>query len=304
MPINRTLLVLLALPLAGCGSIFDPAPYNPGNDPAVLNSLTPPADSVTILTFGNPPSDARAKLQALAAGYAGHRDALMRQQLLFDIPMIGLGAAAIVNPLFEGGKNVTLGLGLGAAGMEGGRLYFAPQAREAAYNAAWLSLSCAALVADGIVAEKKGDGLAGPALADRLESEIAAAEGSISSDPVLLAAYNQAQQSLAALKTALAALSGATGQLEQYALSVISAATNKIVGNIQNVSAAVGAIAAAAKPAPPASVTPHVAAARGPQPQRELQQLTLDLQNDAAKAEVMTQRINAVLAALPKCNPS
>src|SRR5579885_1628908 len=282
MPINRTLLVLLALPLAGCGSIFDPAPYNPGNDPAVLNSLTPPADSVTILTFGNPPSDARAKLQALAAGYAGHRDALMRQQLLFDIPMIGLGAA----------------------GMAGGRLYFAPQAREAAYNAAWLSLSCAALVADGIVAEKKGDGLAGPALADRLESEIAAAEGSISSDPVLLAAYNQAQQSLAALKTALAALSGATGQLEQYALSVISAATNKIVGNIQNVSAAVGAIAAAAKPAPPASVTPHVAAARGPHAQRELQQLTLDLQNDAAKAEVMTQRINALLAALPKCNPS
>jgi hypothetical protein len=50
----------------------------------------------------------------------------MRQQLLFDIPMIGLAAAAVINPLFEGAKNATLVLGLGAAAAGSARLYFGP----------------------------------------------------------------------------------------------------------------------------------------------------------------------------------
>ena len=35
----------------------------------------------------------------------------MREQLLFDVPMIGLAAAAVVNPLFNGAKNTTLDSG-------------------------------------------------------------------------------------------------------------------------------------------------------------------------------------------------
>jgi len=44
--------------------------------------------------------------------------------------------------------------------------------------------------------------------------------------------------SLAALQTALDTLNAASSQLEQYALTVISTATNKILANVQNVSAA------------------------------------------------------------------
>ena len=54
----------------------------------------------------------------------------------------------------------------------------------------------------------------------------------------MLTAYNQARVSLAALQTALGTLNAASSQLEQYALTVISTATNKILANVQNVSAA------------------------------------------------------------------
>ena len=92
--------------------------------------------------------------------------------------MIGLGVAAIVNPLYEGAKNVTLGLSLGAAGAAGARIYFGPQAKVTAYNAAWLSLTCASLVADSIATEKTGDGAAGPGLMTQLSDTITKAEGS------------------------------------------------------------------------------------------------------------------------------
>jgi hypothetical protein len=259
-----------------------------------------PPPPPTILAFANPP-DARPKLQALANGYAAQRDALMRQQLIFDLPMIGLGAAAIVNPLFDGAKNVSLGLALGAAGTAGARIYFAPQAKVTAYNSAWLSLSCASLVADSIAAEQTGDDNDGHVLVGTLTMEIASAEGHLTGNAVLLAAYNQAQKSLAALQTALGTLDNATGQLEQYGLTTISTATNKVLANVQNVSAVTAAIAAVKPAAPPA---PRPAAAPGPSPPVDVGQLTLDLQNNSAKADAITQRINTVMGALPKCTPS
>jgi hypothetical protein len=139
----------------------------------------------------------------------------MRQQLLFDLPMIGLGAAAIVNPLFDGAKKVTLGVALGAAGAAGLRIYFGPQAKVTAYNTAWLSLSCASLAADSIAIEQErgGDSEVGHGLVDTLTMNIASAEGGVLTGNAipapsaqvkaqLLAAYNQAQKSLAALETA------------------------------------------------------------------------------------------------------
>jgi hypothetical protein len=296
---NRILLACLAVSLAGCGTIFDPAPYSPLNDTTVLASV--PATPLTILTFADPPIDAKSKLLALGNGYANQRDDLMRQQLLFDVPMIGVGVAAIVNPLFEGSKNVTLGLALGAAGAAGGRTYFGPQAKVTAYNAAWLSLTCASLVAESIATEQMGDGATGPGLVTDLAKNITDAEPSLSSNAVLLAAYNQAQKSLAALQTALGTLNAASSQLEQFGLTVISTATNKVLANVQNVTAATAPVVAAAKSAPasPPAVgqrrklaLPHAAA------------LTLELQNNSAMADAMTQRINTVMGALPKCTPA
>ena len=208
--------------------------------------------------------------------------------------MIGLGVAAIVNP--RGRQNVTLGLSLGAAGAAGARIYFGPQAKVTAYNAAWLSLSCASLVADSIATEKTGDGAAGPGLVTQLSDTITKAEGNLTGNPVLLIVYNQARVSLAALQTALGTLNAASSQLEQYALTVISTATNKVLAKLQNVSAATAPVAAV-KPAAPmrglAQETTRKTAS-------DVAKLTLDLQNYSAQADAMTQRINSVMGGIAK----
>ena len=188
------------------------------------------------------------------------------------------------------------------AGVAGARIYFGPQAKVAAYNAAWLALTCASLVADSIATEKTEDGAAGPGLVTQLSDTITRAEGSLTGNPVLLAAYNQARVSLAALQTALGTLNAASSQLEQYAWTVISTATNKVLANVQNVSAATAPVAAAAKPAAlhgPAN-TALLVSQKLPDPTA----LTLDLQNYSAQADAMTQRINSVMGALPKCTPA
>ena len=265
----------------------------------MLANVNPPTPDA-ILTFDNPPTDAKHKLLALANGYANQRDDLMRQQLLFDVSMMGLGVAAIVNPCSRV-RRMYSGLALGAAAAGGGRTYFGPQAKVTAYNAAWLSLTCASLVADSIAAEKAGDSATGPKLVSDLASNITAAEPSLSGNAVLLAAYNQAQKSLAALQTALEMLNAASIQLAQYGLTVITTATNRVLAkNVQNVSAVTAAVTAAAKPAQ-APAPPHaLAAARAP----DAATLTLELQNNSAMADTMTQRINTVMGALPKCTPS
>jgi hypothetical protein len=290
----------LAVLLVGCGTIFDPAPYSPL------------IDNSTILPFKSA-ADATPKFQALANGYAAQRDALMRQQLLFDVPMIGLGAAAIVNPLFDGAKNVTLGLALGAAGAAGLRTYFGPQTKVTAYNAAWLSLSCASLVADSISIETMGDDNDGHQLVRTLTTDTASAEGfltgtttpapSAQEKAALLAAYNQAQKSLGALETALGTLDNATLQLNQYALTTINTATNKVLANVQNVSAVTAAVAAAAKPTPGGAVAAAAIPPGGPPKPPDVATLTLNLQNYSAQADAMTQRISTVMGALPKCTP-
>ena len=45
---NRILLACLAVSLAGCGTIFDPAPYSPLTDKPLLASLSPPATPLRI----------------------------------------------------------------------------------------------------------------------------------------------------------------------------------------------------------------------------------------------------------------
>lgn len=299
----KWLVVAAVLPLAGCGSIFDPAPYDPLHDQAVLNGTSPASTSATILAFAPKPTDASQKMLAIANGYAAQRDNLMRQQLLFDIPMIGLGAAAIVNPLFNGAKNVTLGLSLGAAVEAGGRIYFGPQAKEAAYGTAWQAFTCLAFAANDIVTEMNGDGAAGPGLVTKLSAEIKVAEASLTGNAGLLAAYNQAQKSLSALETALGTLNAGSYQLEKSSLSLIVTATNSVTANVQNVAAATAPIAAvkpASTPGPaPAPALAVVPGGGAP----DIPTQTANLQNDAAAADAITQRINSVMAEPAKCAP-
>jgi hypothetical protein len=129
--------------LTSCYSIFDPAPYNPQFDTTFFQSH-PNATEFTTL-----PS-AIANLNLLAIAYAEKGDSLMREQLLLDVPLLGLAAATVASGIYGGSKDLTLGLGLGSAGFAGTKLYFNPQTRFAAYNGAALALSCGASCSEPI----------------------------------------------------------------------------------------------------------------------------------------------------------
>jgi hypothetical protein len=64
---NRAVLLSSVASLGGCGTIFDPSPYNPKADSTVLNSGTPHYTAVGVLPFTSA-SDAAPKLQALSDG--------------------------------------------------------------------------------------------------------------------------------------------------------------------------------------------------------------------------------------------
>ena len=250
--------VLISVFLGGCAttSIFDPAPYRPNIDTSVLSSSN--STSVAILQFSSL-NDASKKLQALSDGYAAQRDSLMRQQLMFDIPMMGLAAGTIASGIYGGSKGLTLGLGLGTSALAGGRLYFGPQTKVAAYNTAALSLSCASSVANEMDTIKYSD-QEEAALTSQLSENIALAEEAIhtcieltTSDITnLYAARDQAIKAYGDLLGALVFLRTAPVQLKTFASTVINGATNKIVSGTQNAAAALAIINATPTTIPPA----------------------------------------------------
>ena len=105
--------------LTGCafsGSVFDPSPYTPNRTDSTrfqFNNLT----------------ESATKLQQLSDGYACQRDNLMRQQLLFDLPLMGVAAAAIASGIYGGSKDLILGFGTWICRYSGRTRVFRP-ARE------------------------------------------------------------------------------------------------------------------------------------------------------------------------------
>jgi hypothetical protein len=307
--LRRMAPIGLTICLAGCaGSILDPSPYDPQNDPGVQNSTAPHSTALGLLTYGSA-ADAAPKLLALSQGYANERNDMMRQEMLFDIPMVGLGVAAIVNPLFNGAKNTTLGLSLGAAAVGGARLYFGPPTKVTAYNAATQDLLCA-WSATTQIAAMESTAAAGDALVATMNNDIGLAQPLASANATLTTARDEAVKSVAALQTALQNLKAAPGTLQDYAVGVITATDNKITGSAQNVSSWVAAVQSATtggtvKPAlaaapPPGPVLPPGAAPAGP----TAAQLTTSLQNESTQADSMTAAITAALGKLTKCPTS
>jgi hypothetical protein len=260
-----------------------------------------------MLTFTDA-SDAAQKLLAISRGYADQRNDIMRQELLFDVPMIGLGIAAIANPLFNGAKNATLGLSLGAAAAGGARLYFGPQTKIAAYNTAAQSLLCARSAASQVngVQSKR---VTGQTLVASLNGDINLALPLVSTNPTLAAARDQAVKSVGALQTAIANLDQAPGDFQDYAVGVIGATDSKITGSVQNVSSVISAVQTAAAagaqktaaPAPgavppPGPIRPPSAAPRAP--------TAAQLQSESAQADAITSDINGALGKLAKCPTS
>jgi len=310
--------VLMSTQLTGCGTVFDPSPYRPTIDNIVLNA-NPKVDdqrdsytSASVLQFSDL-SDSVDKLQALSDGYADERDAMMRQQLLFDLPMMGLAGAAIASGIYGGSKDLILGLGLGSAATAGGRAYFGPQGKIAAYNEAASSLGCASHFARGIASSLNlGEG---KQALDELEGPLNQAEKALifvanmkpSTRADLLAARDRGRNAYSNLYAALGLLSNAAAQLEAFAYTVVSSTTNKVVTGTQNLDAALALIRATPTQLPPSGkespLSGSAASRRKPNASTALngEDIIIEVNRLAAKAEAITKVINEKWSELPKC---
>jgi hypothetical protein len=315
------LALAIALSLSGCGTVFDPAPYSPSRDKSIVTGAGS-ADSIDMMQFHNP-ADAARKLQALAQGYVGQRDDMLREQLIFDLPMIGLGAATIINPIFNGATNTTIGLGLGAAGAAGLRTYFGPQAKALAYNSAAASLSCAAGVATAMSPEYDRSQRGGEYDKDStlLESDIGTATALILGGKIedktlaaaLLVARDEAQKALGDLATAIDLAQSSPTNLQIFANAVITGTDKKVISGEQNVDAVLAAlktaptsVSAATTIAPPSQApsAPHELAGVGVEPPSPAEQATAlipALQAGTSKAQATAKRINTIWAMLTSC---
>lgn len=310
--------VLISVLLGGCATtksantkwIFDPSPYRP--------------DSANYGLFKNL-DEASHTLQTLSDGYAEQRDSLMQQQLLFDIPMMGVAAATIASGIYGGSKGLTLGLGLGTSALAGGRFYFGPQTKVVAYNTAALSLSCASSVANEMSSIQKSNQQRAGSISQDLSDNIALAEGTIhicrkltTNDLTnLLAALYQANKAYNEILNSLTLLETAPIQLKTFATSVINGATNKIVTGTQNVEATLARINAT-----PTTITPSKTAGAGAgamgisaaaltSKNAQMESCTADiadairkLQDLSAQASKITKEITDRWAVLSTCNPS
>ena len=304
------LALAIALSLSGCGTVFDPAPYSPSRDNSVVTGAGS-ADSIDMMQFHNP-ADAARKLQSLAQGYVGERDDMLREQLIFDLPMIGLGAATIINPIFNGATNTTIGLGLGAAGAAGLRTYFGPQAKALAYNSAAASLSCAAGVAAAMAPEYDTD-------SKLLESDIGTATALILGGKIedktlaaaLLVARDEAQKALGDLATAIDLAQSSPTNLQIFANAVITGTDKKVISGEQNVDAVLAAlktaptsVSATTTVAPPSQApsAPHeIAGVKPPSPAEQATALIPALQAETSKAQATAKRINTIWTMLTSC---
>jgi hypothetical protein len=306
-------LLLLLVVFSGCRSVFDPAPYNPKIDPNVLTLTSPTSDKINILHFASL-KDAESKLQALSSGYEEERDTLIRQQLLFDIPLIGLAVATVASGAFHASKDSILALGIGAATMGGGRLYFSPQTRVTTYNSAAFALSCASVVARAMANVKASDEELGKETARKLSENLELAKtiltpvtdatGSPEDRANLLQARDQAQKARDDLLSALDTLSNAHTQLQSFAMVVIKGATNKVITGTQNLAAVLEVIRATPTtvPTPTGGVSAAALPSPGEVPGRpSAAQVARDLQKDADIATRIAKRINDTWSALTPC---
>jgi hypothetical protein len=312
--------------LTGCAnSIFDPVPYDPTYNSTTDQAIHTALDSWSgsIPTFNNLP-DAATKLYDMSVGYKDERNYLMRQELIFDVPLIGLTTAAVVNPIFDGAKSATLALGLGAAGVAGTSLYFNPKTRITDYDNAATQLSCAASAALSMSQEQTLDSAsiapgANSNLVDKLNGEITLVAGTMNGTTAttgsnLQTANNKAVISVAALQTAIDSLETAPSTLQSFAIKVVSSTDSNIISNVQNVTSVDTSISNAAstltqkgKPAPVPPAAPPVGNApitKAAPPTVSAAELTQALDADSTLADAIILRINSAMALLTKCSSS
>jgi hypothetical protein len=279
------LFLITGFVLSGC-AVFDPSPYDPTYDPTQpteCGTAQQNTRTISIWSFDSDPhqllTTTATRLQDLSCKYAIQRNDTMKEELIFDIPILGLGIATVASGIFNGPQDQILALGLAGASVVGTRLYFNPQGKIVAYNSAALALSCAASVAAALstIPYKVGEDLAG-----QLSNAIKAATPS--GDPKLVA---QAQTALIDLNTALATLEAAPVRLQVFANQVIRNTTSKIVTGSQNTDAVLAQIRAATSTSTPKPTTPvkkNLSAAENEEAKANLPELT-------AEAEAYAQAV-------------
>jgi hypothetical protein len=285
-------ILMTSLFLAACYSIFDPAPYNPQFDSDFVK------DNPNVVRFTDL-SSAVSNLNILARTYAEKGASLMREQLSLDVPLFGLAAATVASGIYGGSKDLTLGLGLGSAGVAGTKLYFNPQARAAAYNGAALALSCGASVANQLntIMTTKEDPVG---TANTLQSLIDAASNS--KDQNLASLVSAGQKALNDLITAIGIIYGAPARLEAFAAAIIRGTTTKAATGVQNIDAAVSAIRAAGPNPSAAGVAPKPGGAAAPRAPSTVEvSIPRSLQTYTALAISVTKDINDAWNNMTSC---
>ncbi|MGC9272235.1 hypothetical protein [Acidiphilium sp.] len=344
---KHVLTVAAIVSLGGCAAALDPAPYNPVStapSPGWFGNVKPIAGQTTFdascemhdSTSGSDTPDPTAwktcvqknaaGLQTVADAYGAERDLLMRQSVLFDIPIIALGAAAVANPIFHGAGAATTALGLSGATLGGLKLYFGDGTRVQSYNNAATSLGCAANTGRTMADEGSADltpatragitNLTAISMLDRLNTDIGTAStllvnGQPGGKPLtaseksdLLAARDKATTAEAAFSPAVSDIITAPTQLINFAYTVTGKTTNKIVGSSQNTNDVISSIKTAGtalvttttnrQPLGVTQPTPPKPGQPAPNPPSDAANLTPELNNLATTATTMSTRINAI----------
>ena len=295
--------------------MFNPSPYDPTRDPSVLAALARAGSGATSarpLTFDGLP-DAAHKMTVLGDGYGGERDTIMRQQVALDLTILGLTSATVINPIFQGARAATIGLGLGAGAVGAGRAYFAPQSRASFYNAAALRLGCGANVADNLAVVEKANEVALSSVAERLRTEVATADGLLlnsnggggTGGPAFLAARDRARTALSGAITALDILTNARWRLQAFAARTVLTTTQSVFSGVQNLNASLAALNSATAVGNP--VPPSAGGSGGGSgvflrsSATDVGMLTNQLNADSADAERLASTVADVWASLATC---
>src|SRR5271169_1869281 len=114
------LLLITGFVLTGC-AVFDPSPYDP-TLPTESGTTGQNTRTISFWSFGSDGSDPHQpltttanQLQDLSNKYAAQRNETMKEELIFDIPILGLGIATVASGIFKGPQDQILALGLAGA---------------------------------------------------------------------------------------------------------------------------------------------------------------------------------------------
>lgn len=271
--------------------VFDPAPYS-GAVKSDSGTHSPPS-----FVFSNL-QDAHDTMRELASNYEAHRDNLVRDEYIFDIPLVGLAAELAVATANHVASTTVLGMTTASVGVLGARSYLSPATRASAYGGAALALACGADVADQLLTiESRSD-------YTLIQKQLFDAISTASTPPYTGDEIAAAHKAMNDLSAAFAILQDAPEKLSGFASSVVRGATLKATTGVQDTGALLSQLQALAPATGGKASAPPKSAERGlvhgkiqasaPPPAQTLTDLT-------ASAEALAKAITDAWATTTTC---